>query len=104
MFDVGFSELVLVGLVALLVFGPERLPKVAREVGAWVRKARALASSVKQEIDHELELQELKQSLLEQKNKVQTALSEQIDVTPSVAEKDSQAQKIGRASCRERVS
>jgi sec-independent protein translocase protein TatB len=71
MFDIGFWELVLVGVVSLLVFGPERLPKVAREVGLWVRRARAMANSVKQEIDHELQLQELRQSLLEEKRKVE---------------------------------
>jgi sec-independent protein translocase protein TatB len=64
MFEVGFSELVLIGLVALIVIGPERLPRVAREAGLWLRKARSLVSSVKQEIDHELQLQDLKQSLL----------------------------------------
>jgi len=71
MFDIGFWELVLVGVVSLLVFGPERLPKVAREAALWVRKARAMANSVKQEIDHELQLQELRQSLLEEKRKVE---------------------------------
>jgi len=71
MFDIGFWELVLVGVVSLLVFGPERLPKVAREVALWVRRARAMANSVKQEIDHELQLQELHQSLIEEKRKVE---------------------------------
>lgn len=71
MFDIGFWELVLVGVVSLLVFGPERLPKVAREVALWVRKARAMAASVRQEIDHELQLQELRQSLMEEKRKVE---------------------------------
>ncbi|MBP1152927.1 MULTISPECIES: Sec-independent protein translocase protein TatB [Methylocaldum] len=71
MFDIGFWELVLVGVVSLLVFGPERLPKVAREVALWVRRARAMAASVRQEIDHELQLQELRQSLLEEKKKVE---------------------------------
>ena len=42
MFDVGFSELVMVGLVALLVIGPERLPKVARLAGFWLGKSRSM--------------------------------------------------------------
>lgn len=71
MFDIGFWELVLVGLVSLLVFGPERLPRVAREAALWVRKARSMVASVKSEIDQELHLQELKQSLLEEKKRVQ---------------------------------
>lgn len=71
MFDIGFWELVLVGVIALLVFGPERLPRVARETALWVRKARSMVASVKSEIDHELQLQELRQSLLEEKRKVE---------------------------------
>lgn len=67
MFDVGFSEMLLVGLIALLVFGPERLPKVARQAAQWVKKARAMATSVKDEIDRELQLQELKETLDKQK-------------------------------------
>ena len=41
MFDIGFSELLVIAVVALLVLGPERLPKAARFAGLWVRKARA---------------------------------------------------------------
>jgi sec-independent protein translocase protein TatB len=71
MFDIGFWELVLVGLVSLLVFGPERLPRVAREASLWIRKARSMVASVKAEIDQELELHELKQSLLDEKKKLE---------------------------------
>ncbi|QFY43867.1 twin-arginine translocase subunit TatB [Candidatus Methylospira mobilis] len=73
MFEVGFWELALVGVVALVVFGPERLPRVARETALWVRKARTMMASVKEEINHELDLQDLKQSLLEQKKLPNTA-------------------------------
>ena len=66
MFDVGFSELVLVAIVALLVLGPERLPRVARVAGMWVGRARRTLSSVKQEIDRELKAEELKRVLEEQ--------------------------------------
>lgn len=59
MFEVGFSEMLLVMLVALLVFGPERLPRVMREVGLWVRKARQTLTSVQAEINHELHMQDL---------------------------------------------
>ena len=41
MFDLGFSELLLIGVVALIVLGPERLPKAARLAGLWMRRARA---------------------------------------------------------------
>ncbi|MEY2680943.1 MAG: twin-arginine translocase subunit TatB [Pseudomonadota bacterium] len=63
MFDVGFWELVLIALVALLVFGPQRLPRLVRETSLWVRKARSVVSSAKTEIDRELQLYELKQTM-----------------------------------------
>jgi sec-independent protein translocase protein TatB len=70
MFDIGFWELVLVGVVSLLVFGPERLPRVAREAALWIQKARSMVASVKSEIDQELQIQELRQSLLEERRKL----------------------------------
>ncbi len=63
MFDVGFWELLLIGVVALLVVGPERLPGLARTVGAWVGKARRLVNSVKADIDREMRAEELKKIL-----------------------------------------
>ncbi|QXP83559.1 Sec-independent protein translocase protein TatB [Methylococcus sp. ANG] len=68
MFDIGFTEMLLIGLVALLAFGPERLPKVARETGYWIRKARSTLASVRAEIEHEMEMQDLKQAMLEAKS------------------------------------
>jgi sec-independent protein translocase protein TatB len=63
MFDIGFSELLLVAVVALVVLGPERLPKAARFAGLWVRRARAQWYSVRSELERELEAEELKRSL-----------------------------------------
>lgn len=63
MFDIGFSELVLIGIVALLVLGPERLPKVARAAGLWAGRARRFVASVKADIDRELKADELKQEM-----------------------------------------
>lgn len=63
MFDVGFSELVMIGVLALIVLGPERLPKAARFAGLWVRRARAQWFSVKDELERELAADELKRSL-----------------------------------------
>lgn len=83
MFDIGFWELVLVGLIALLVFGPERLPRVAREAALWVRKARTMVSSVKEEIDRELELQELKQTLTSQKKLLESRIDDVQSATAS---------------------
>jgi sec-independent protein translocase protein TatB len=66
MFDVGFSELCLIGLVSLLVIGPERLPKVARVVGFWLGKTRHMVASVKEEIRMELHAEEMRQIFKEQ--------------------------------------
>jgi sec-independent protein translocase protein TatB len=63
MFDVGFSEIALIAVVALLVLGPERLPKVARTVGALVRRARSSWHSVRSEIERELAAEDLKKTL-----------------------------------------
>lgn len=63
MFDLGFSELVLVALVALVVLGPERLPKAARFAGLWVRRARAQWYSVRSELERELAAEELRRNL-----------------------------------------
>jgi len=61
MFDVGFSELMMVGLVALLVIGPERLPKAARIAGYWLGKTRSTIAHVKAEIQQELHAEEMRQ-------------------------------------------
>ncbi|MEI8208272.1 MAG: Sec-independent protein translocase protein TatB [Methylococcales bacterium] len=66
MFDIGFSELVMIGLVSLIVIGPERLPKVARIAGYWIGKSRSMMTSVKAEIHQEFQQEELRQLLKEQ--------------------------------------
>ncbi len=63
MFDIGFSELFLIAVVALVVLGPERLPKAARFAGLWVRRARAQWYSVRSELERELATEELQRSL-----------------------------------------
>lgn len=63
MFDIGFSELFIAAIVALLVLGPERLPRAARFTGLWVRRARAQWYSVKSELESELADDDLKKSL-----------------------------------------
>ncbi|RDZ26460.1 Sec-independent protein translocase protein TatB [Lysobacter silvisoli] len=65
MFDIGFSEIFVIAVVALLVLGPERLPKAARFAGLWVRRARAQWYSVKSELERELADEELRRSLRE---------------------------------------
>ena len=66
MFDIGFWELAVIGVVALLVIGPERLPRVARTAGLWLGRARRFVSSVKADIDRELAADELKKALAKQ--------------------------------------
>ena len=63
MFDIGFGEIFLIAVVALLVLGPERLPKAARFAGLWVRRARAQWYSVKAELENELADDDLRRSL-----------------------------------------
>ena len=66
MFDIGFWELAIIGVVALIVIGPERLPAVARTVGLWVGRMRGFVLSVKADIDQELRAEELKKIMEEQ--------------------------------------
>lgn len=63
MFDVGFSELLMVGTLALLVIGPEKLPKLARLSGFWLGKAQRTVAGVKDQISQELHAEELRQQL-----------------------------------------
>ncbi len=66
MFDIGFWELSLIGIVALLVIGPERLPAVARTVGKYFGRANRFITNVKNDISKELKDEDLKQILAEQ--------------------------------------
>lgn len=60
MFDIGFSELVVIGLVALVVIGPERLPRVARTLGHLAGRLQRYVADVKADINREVEMDELK--------------------------------------------
>lgn len=60
MFDVSFTELMVIGVIALIVIGPERLPKVARTVGHLLGRAQRYVSDVKSDIQREIELDELR--------------------------------------------
>lgn len=73
MFDFSFGEMLVVALVALIVLGPERLPKAARFAGLWVRKARAQWYAMKNELEQELASEELKRSLQETRQALQDA-------------------------------
>jgi sec-independent protein translocase protein TatB len=64
-FDIGFSELLVVFVVGLLILGPERLPHAAKTAGLWVRKIRRSISSVQREINAQLDHEELQQKINE---------------------------------------
>jgi len=87
MFEIGFWELVLVAVVALLVFGPERMPGLVREVVSIVRHVRQLLSSARDQMNRELELDELRESLLEKKRLLDLSLREPVTPAESVEKK-----------------
>lgn len=82
MFDVGFSELTLIGVLALIVLGPKRLPEAARTAGLWIGRLRAFISNVRDDLDRELqggdleELRKLKHELDETRRMVRQQSSE----------------------------
>ena len=79
MFDIGFWELALIMVVALMVIGPDRLPGLARTAGLWFGKAQAMVKSVKADIDLELKAEDLKKKL-----SVQGVLHEFTDVDEEI--------------------
>ena len=75
MFDIGFSELVVIGVVALIVIGPERLPKVARTAGHLLGRFQRYAASVKSDISREMQMDELRKVGQDFKASVESAAS-----------------------------
>ena len=81
MFDVSFSELLVIAVVALLVIGPEKLPKVARTVGAFTGRMQRYVAQVKEEVNREVRFEELqklqseiKQSVEQERDALQTSV------------------------------
>lgn len=86
MFDIGFSEIVVIGVVALVVFGPEDLPKVARIAGRMLGNFRRYVDQVKTELDQEIQASELKQlgqDIKESAQTLQASLNEQVHAAES---------------------
>ena len=81
MFDIGFSEIVLVCIVGLVVLGPQRLPVAIRTVMSWVRTIRGLAANVQNELKQELKLQELQDSIKKAESLNLKALSPELGKT-----------------------
>lgn len=81
MFDIGFSELVLLMIVGLVVLGPKRLPVAIRTVMGWVKTIRGLAANVQNELKQELKLQELQDSIKKAESLNLQALSPELSKT-----------------------
>lgn len=94
MFDIGFSELIVIGIVALLVIGPERLPKVARTVGLLLGRAQRYVSDVKSDINREMQLDELKKlqsQVVESAREMESSVRQEFDAARSTLESPVQA-------------
>ncbi|MBT8060197.1 MAG: twin-arginine translocase subunit TatB [Xanthomonadales bacterium] len=76
MFDVGFTEILLLSLVGLMVLGPERLPRVARTLGGMARKARSSWFSLKRSIEAEMRAEELKEPLKHFQNEIKDTVDD----------------------------
>ena len=70
MFDAGFLEFLIIGIIALVVIGPERLPSVARTIGGWIGKARAFVDNTKRDIEREINATEMRELLDNQKKEI----------------------------------
>ena len=86
MFDIGFTELLLVGLVALLVLGPERLPGAVRTAGLWIGRIKRSFSSIKAEVEREIGADEIRRQLhneriLELEREMQAMKQDILDTT-----------------------
>ena len=92
MFDIGFSELVLIFIVGLVVLGPQRLPIAIKTVMGWIRTIRGLAANVQNELAQELKLQELQESIKKAEKLNLTTLSPELIKT--VEELKQSAQKM----------
>ncbi len=98
MFDIGFSELVVIGLVALIVLGPKRLPEVARAAGRWAARLRRFIDDTKREIDREIKdadlaaLKEVHREIVETRDLLGKSASELMPAPSEPAAQQSPAQ------------
>ena len=84
MFDIGFSELLVIGVVALVVIGPEKLPRMARTIGHLAGRLQRYVSDVKADINRELELDELRKmrdSMQKSASDMQSSVSSELTKT-----------------------
>ena len=76
MFDIGFAELLIIAVVALVVLGPEKLPIAVKTVGLWVGRIRRTVSSIQSEISEELKVDEMRRTTAMQKEELERELRE----------------------------
>ena len=124
MFDMGFTEMMLIGIVALIVIGPERLPGVARTAGKYFGRLKRFMTSVKADVEQELRADELRQILADQQRELDTikdsmnvagkafekevndvsaageSLAESLDETPPIPEQSSSSDTVEPESTR----
>lgn len=86
MFDAGFLEVLIVGIITLLVVGPERLPGVARKVGGWIGKARAFVDTTKADIEREINASEMRELLQSQKKEIDELRHMMDDTTKDIGQ------------------
>jgi sec-independent protein translocase protein TatB len=96
MFDFSFAEMLIVGIVALLVIGPERLPTVARKVGTYVARMRRFVSSVRTDVEREFRTDELQRMLQQQQDELQS-LKDVVNEARHDADLDSIKQDVEQA-------
>ena len=94
MFDIGFSELIVIAIVALVVIGPEKLPKVARTLGLLLGRAQRYVNDVKSDINREMQLDELKKlqtQVTDSARSLEDSVRKEYDNTRSVFQSPAQA-------------
>jgi sec-independent protein translocase protein TatB len=84
MFDIGFSEVLLIFVIALVVLGPEKLPRAASQVGRWVGRARAMARQFKEQLEEEVNLEDVRKAHKEAAAKEEAAAKDK-DATGGAA-------------------
>lgn len=104
MFDIGFSELLLVLIVGLVVLGPKRLPIAIRTVMGWVRTIRGLAANVQNELAQELKLQELKDSIKKAEELNLSSLSPELSKTVEELKQSAQQMQANLNSAKEEIT
>jgi sec-independent protein translocase protein TatB len=101
MFDIGFTELMVIGLVALVVIGPEKLPRVARTVGHLTGRLQRYVADVKADINREMELEDLRKM----RDEVQKAASElETSVQTEVSKTETELNESVRAVVEDKKS